>query len=94
MEDEMVVVFAELQLMAAGMTGGVQVGDEVQVVHDVGDDVALHHLLVIDVVDHLHERVADLEENVKALDGRPQVIAGMVDERVERLDHQGYAAVL
>ena len=76
------------------LTGGVQVGDEVQVVHDVGNDVALHHLLVIDVVDHLHERVADLEENVKDLDGRPQVIAGMVDERVERLDHQGYAAVL
>ena len=68
-EDDVIVVLAKLQLMAAGMTGTVQMCDAVKVVRHRGDDVAFHDLLMIDVIDHLHQRMIHLTDDVKCLTG-------------------------
>ena len=66
-EYNVVVVFAKLQLVSAGVTCGVEVGDTIEVVCDIGDDVALHDLLVVDVKNHFDLRVIDLADDVKGL---------------------------
>ena len=60
LEDELIVIFAELQIDSAGMTRGVQMCDAVEVVDDVGDDVTFHDLLMIDIIDDFSKIVEDI----------------------------------
>ena len=68
--------------------------DTVQIAGDIGNDVSLHDLLVINIEDHLYQRMVHLADDFKPFHGRPQIIALMVDKRVQRLKHDGYAAIL
>ena len=45
-----------VELVPAGHAAGVEVGDVLDVVADGADDVALHDLHVVDVVEQLHAR--------------------------------------
>ena len=66
----------------------------VEVVGYVGYYVALHYLLMINIIYHLDQRMIDFSNYLEALNRRPQIVAGMVEVRIERLNHYGNAAVL
>lgn len=53
LDDHRVVCLAELQLVAAGDTCGMEVADKINVVRDVVDEIALHQLHVVAVEQEL-----------------------------------------
>ena len=90
-KDHLVIVFSVLQFVSARMPRAVQMRDTVQVVDHVGDDVSLHDLLMIDVVDELDQRVVHFPNDFKTFHRRPEIISGMVKQGVQWLDHDGHA---
>ena len=71
-----------------------EVADLRDVARDVGDEVALGDLLVVDVEEQADARAAHLVDHAEALLGRGQVVALVVDEHVQGLDGQGDARLL
>src|SRR5690606_14625132 len=75
-----------VQLVAAGHAGGVEMRDVLAVVADGADDVALHDLHVVDVVEQLHAWRRDGLDHTHAERGRVAVIVLVVDLAVQHLE--------
>ena len=74
--------------MPPGHVRRVEVADLVDVRGDIGDDIALHHLHVVDVVKQLHGLALDLVDDLEALAAGIEEVAHVVDQRVEWFEHQ------
>ena len=48
------------QFVSSGDTGGMEVSEAIDIFADGGDDISLHDLHVVDVVEELEARMADL----------------------------------
>ena len=53
---------------AEAMRSAMKVGDEIEVVYDVGNYVTLHNLLMVYIVDHLYVGAVYLTDDLKCLD--------------------------
>ena len=83
-----------VEVLAAGIAGGVEVADAVDVVGDVADEIAFHDLHVVDVVEQLEPGRVDGPTQGHAPSGMVALVVGMVDARVEQFHAEGDAFFL
>src|SRR5213082_1260937 len=80
-----IIDFAGAGMMAAGHVGDVEEIDEIQVLFELGDEVAGRDLLVKEIVEEFDVGVADGTDYVKTFGGMRQKIFGIF-VRVEVFD--------
>ncbi len=78
-----------VHFVAAGIAGGVEMGEEGVVVADGADDIAFHDLHVIDVVEELHAGGFDAFAEFDTPGGAVALVVGVVDLAVEELHAEG-----
>ena len=89
-----VIIFAVLKLVPSRMAGGVQMSNAVKVSGNIGNYVSFGNLLMIDIKHYFHIRAPDFSHNIKRLGGGSKIVAGMIDLRVERFNHNRHARAL
>jgi hypothetical protein len=89
-EDVLIVDFAGAGLFAPGDVAGLEIADVGVVLADVIDDVAFRDLLVIDVEEQLDVGMVDVGDDLGAVVGHDDEVAGVVDADVERFEHDDH----
>src|SRR3954468_4827289 len=84
--DEAIVEFLTLiDIVTAGITASMEVPDPLKIVTDIADDVAVHNLCVIDVVENFHSRRVDALHHIDSPSHVIKHIVLVVHAAVEQL---------
>ena len=83
-----------IEFMPAGYASGMEMTDHVDVPADCGDQVALHNLHVVNVVQHLETRRVDAPAQFEAPRGFVAHVPGVVDPAVEQFHADSHARIL
>ena len=81
-------LLAVTQFVTTGNPGGMEVGEVFDVLVNGGDDVALHDLHVIDIVEELETGMAQFLAEGDSPGGVITLVIGMVDLRIEEFHHE------
>lgn len=76
LKNDLVIIFTILQFVPARMSRTVKMSDAVQIFGNVGNNVSFHHLLMIDVVNHLSQGMPDFPDDFEPLYCRPEIVSG------------------
>ena len=64
------------------MPGAVQMGNAVQIVRNVWNNIALHYLLMINIIYHLDQGVIYIPDDFKGFCRGLQVVTGMIHKGI------------
>ena len=83
-----------VEVLTSGVAGSVEVPDIIDVIGYIADQVALHNLHVVDVVEEFDSRRAYRSAHGYAPGGSVALVVGVVNARVEQFHAKGDAFFL